>query len=67
MEFTDKQIEEYVDNPDYCPFCNSKDIRVIEKVWDLGSAFRRVKCYDCKWTWYEEYNLTTISNPEKSE
>ena len=64
-EFTLEQIEEYVDNPEYCPVCASKDIRTIDTDWNTADAWRTVKCSDCQHSWVECFKLFTIDNLEK--
>lgn len=62
LEFTPKQIEDYVDNPNYCPICASKDIKTIDTDWGTADAWRNVKCSDCKYSWVECFTLFTIDN-----
>lgn len=65
MKLTDLMIENYLEDPNCCPYCGSEDIRSFgEKDWTTDTASREIACNMCKARWYEHFKLVHISGLE---
>lgn len=63
MNYTKKQIKQYLQNPNECPKCKGQDI-VIDG-FDEESMSRCVECDNCGEQFHEVYQLVTIEKREK--
>lgn len=58
--FTLKQREEYLNNPNTCPFCESTDIQGDSIDADYGSASQPISCVSCGKQWNDIYRLVDV-------
>lgn len=61
---TAEQKQEYIENPNHCPYCKSEDLTIISKDSDYNQAWYGVQCEDCEKTWKDIYTLTDIEEDE---
>lgn len=60
-EFNDSEVQEYLRNPNKCPYCRSTHICRTGADWEEVDFITHViKCYDCEHKWAEVYNLVAI-------
>ena len=53
--------EEYLENPNFCPYCGSGDIVTGEREYtDLRVIVATVTCDTCHSMWYETYKLKAV-------
>lgn len=55
-KLSQRMIDEYVKNPNHCPFCKSNNI----EVYDHDSNGCDVICNDCEENWMEELRVVSI-------
>lgn len=65
-KLTKKQIKEYLQNPDFCPFCKSDDItRIDELEAGFNQAWSNISCNKCEKEWIEIFTMTDIEEIKK--
>lgn len=55
-----KSLEEYLKEPDNCPFCDSENITGDDTDFGGINAWRKIKCNSCLKEWREEFTITYI-------
>jgi hypothetical protein len=60
---TSKDMKEYIDNPDHCPYCDGRDLFYDTAIYGRS---RQVQCFTCEKSWLEVMQvmhiITTDSN-----
>lgn len=54
-------LNEYLKEPDKCPYCNSDNVTASETDFSYINAWREVVCKDCKREWQENFTITSIT------
>ena len=62
---SDKQ--DYIKNPNHCPYCQSDNISIIETRGEWNQLWQDIQCDDCKKTWSETYVLTMVEELSELE
>jgi transcription elongation factor Elf1 len=59
---TSDQNENYLENPNLCPHCQSENIVAGELSVSCTNVYRDVDCKNCGETWTETFELKEISS-----
>ena len=59
---TKEQIDNYLKNPNSCPYCGAQNIEASN--WDGDTATEEVECKDCNKNWYDCYELVGMEEQE---
>jgi hypothetical protein len=59
---TEEQKENYLKDPDQCPYCGSLDITAEEADFETTSCTREVRCNeeDCGKKWVDIYEIKDV-------
>ncbi len=57
---TKKQIKDYIEDPNHCPFCNSEDIEAGDYDFEGREVWSEVRCNACKKRWRDTYRLKEV-------
>jgi formate dehydrogenase maturation protein FdhE len=58
----EQKFDEYFENGEYCPFCESTLIEGLEVEFEGVQCIRNVRCTSCEKTWTDVYRLVSIKN-----
>ena len=65
MKLTQKQIDDYLKNPDHCPNCGQDEELEGGKIQaDSNYAWQEIECPACGFSWQDVYTLTGIDSKE---
>ena len=48
----------YLNNPNFCPECGSKNIYALQSTFEGTQAWQAVTCDECDAEWHDLYTLT---------
>jgi len=57
----EKLKNEYLKNPNTCPFCGSNDIEADHGEFDHDLGFRNIECNNCNRGWTEEFAMLGVA------
>ena len=60
MKLTTKQIKDYNEDPNHCPYCGEGFIIGDSFDMDSGCVTQEVTCEDCGESWVDEYEFVGI-------
>ena len=58
---TPEKKEEYIQNPNTCPYCDSEDINAGDFECDANYGWVEVSCEGCEKRWQDLFTLTGIA------
>lgn len=58
------KLNDYLKNPNVCPFCGSENISAGDTDFGDINAWRNIKCMKCKKEWTEEFTITRVEVSE---
>lgn len=61
---TPEQREQYLKNPNRCPFCRSENISGGEWQYSNNRCYQSIICGDCEKEWTDTYTLTDVTEEE---
>ena len=63
-ELTEEQRKKYIQKPDNCPYCNSRDLERGSVHDSKKYVSRKIECEDCSASWIVIYSPTYIVTKE---
>lgn len=57
---TDEQKQKYLNNPNFCPYCESQNFDRLDTDSDSSALWYYWVCDTCQGSWTEEYVLTNV-------
>ena len=59
-----KHAKEYLENPHFCPYCDSRDIEFQDLELD-SEISQKVRCNECGRAWYDLYQLVGVGGTDE--
>jgi len=63
-KITSNEKARYLNDPSFCPKCDSSNIEGGHMEADGKEAWQEVTCNECSFDWHDVYTLTDIYEPE---
>jgi len=62
MPLTNAQKEKYIKNPKRCPLCNSDDIHVADRKFQMRTTIdQKAECLSCGTVFHEVFTLADVT------